>query len=65
VLADEVLLWDWLVECLDRTRFRVAETAMVRDGYARRTEVQFTNELDSHRFERWATSRGFELEELA
>ena len=64
VVADETLLWDWLVEHLDRARFRVAATGMVRDGYSRRAEVEFTNELDSHRFERWARSRGFELEEL-
>lgn len=65
VMADEVLLWDWLVEELDAARFCVEWTEMVRDGYARRTRVQFTNELDCHRFLRWATSRGFEIEESA
>lgn len=65
VMADEVLLWDWLVEHLDPQRFRVASTELVRDGYSRRTEVLFTNELDGHRFARWAESRGFQLEELS
>lgn len=65
VMADEVLLWDWLVEHLDPQRFRVAATELVRDGYARRTEVLFTNELDGHRFARWAESRGFEVEDVS
>ena len=63
--ADEVLLWDWLLDHLDPARYRVASTEMIRDGHARRTEVAFTNELDGHRFARWALGRGFEIEEQA
>ena len=65
VIADEVLLWDWLVDELRAGSFKVEWTQMVRDGHARRTCLQFTNELDGHRFLRWATSRGFEIEDRA
>jgi hypothetical protein len=60
-MADEMLLWDWLLDRLAPGHYRVAATELVRDGHARRTEVLFTNELDARRFRRWAAGRGFEI----
>jgi hypothetical protein len=63
-VADETLLWDWLVEQLDPARFLVRATALVDGGARRETELHFTSQLDARRFTRWAESRGFRIDAL-
>ncbi|HSG87801.1 MAG TPA: hypothetical protein VLA56_01215 [Pseudomonadales bacterium] len=63
-MADEMLLWEWLVDQLDPAKFHVQETSLVEDAHARETELLFTSELDAHRFELWALDRGFLLDDL-
>ena len=38
-------------------------TELSEDCLARRTVVIFENEVDAHRFRRWAQGRGFEVEQ--
>ncbi|MBI1191428.1 MAG: hypothetical protein GC200_12205 [Tepidisphaera sp.] len=62
--ADEMLLWEWLVEHLDPACFHVEATAMDEAGVTRETELLFVSELDARRFERWALARGFAVVDL-
>ena len=57
--VDDALLWEWLAGA---ERHRVDSTELSEDCLARRTVVVFENEVDAHRFRRWAQGRGFGVE---
>ena len=58
--VDDALLWEWLAGA---QRHRVDSTELSEDCLARRTVVVFENEVDAHRFRRWAQGRGFGIEQ--
>lgn len=61
-VGDEALLWDWLVENLDRRCFFVQSTELEPRGFRRATDIAFSSELDARRFRTWALGRGFLVE---